>query len=321
MVPRFYLERFVKPETGNIPTFDKITKRAYETSIWNVAQERFFYDFHPDAIEPEFRNTGIDPQGCEKALAVIEGYFARTLDVLLGTGEPHGIHPDLRKMLAVQVAIQWMRTRRNRDTMVELAEKTAQAYADELVRRNWPDLPRESYPTLKLKEYSKGAVHSLSIFDQDRWEQLSEEFLRHIWLLAINDTPVPFYTSDHPVVRRANRPDDRTGGIGINSPGVEFFVPLSPKFGLLMLERTFFRQHEKYHGGLVGFAPEHVEVFNRLQVEQCHRHVFCSSEDFAAAERVCAENPEVCDPGRQTVEITVTQTGPMSTLFEARVRP
>src|SRR5579884_284351 len=163
IVPRFYLERFVKPETGNIPTFDKITKRAYETSVWNVAQERFFYDLHPDAIKPEFRNTGIDPQVCEKGLAAIEGYFARALDALLGTGEPRGIHPDLRKMLAVQVAIQWMRTRRYRDTMVELTEKTAQAQADELVRRNWPDLPRESYPTVKLKEHSKGAVHSLSI--------------------------------------------------------------------------------------------------------------------------------------------------------------
>jgi hypothetical protein len=91
MVPRFYLERFVKPETGNIPTFDKITKRAYETSVWNVAQERFFYDLHPDAIKPEFRNTGIDPQVCEKGLAAIEGYFARALDALLGTGEPRGI--------------------------------------------------------------------------------------------------------------------------------------------------------------------------------------------------------------------------------------
>jgi hypothetical protein len=320
-VPRFYLERFVKAKTGNIPTFDKLSKRAYETSVWNVAQERFFYDLHPEAIRPEHRNTGIDLQACEKGPAAIEGYFARALDVLIGREDPRGIHPKLQWMLAIQVGIQWIRTRRYRDTIIELSEKAVQAHADELVRRNWPDYPKDDYPTVTLKEHSKSAFHSLSIFDQERWERLAGEFVRHIWLLAVNDNPVPFYTSDHPVVRRANLPDDRTGGIGINSPGVEFFIPVSPRYGLLMLERSFFGHLEQYNGGSVGFVPEQVEVFNRLQVEQSHRHVFCSSGDFTTAKRVCAENPAVCDPDRQTVEITVTQTGPMSTRFEVRVRP
>lgn len=320
VVPRFYLERFVNPRTSNIPTFDKITQKSYETSVWNVAQERFFYDLHLAAIKPEHRE-GLDIQACEKGLAAIEGYFAQVLDGLIGLKPQRGIHPELRQMLAIQVAIQWMRTRRCRDTMIELTNKTAQAYANELVRRNYPDCPKENYPTVTLEEHSESTLHSLSLFDQQRWEQLAGEFQRHIWLLAVNETAVPLYTSDHPVVRRANLPDDQTGGIGISSPGVEFFLPVSPKYGLLILERTYFQQHEKYDNGLVVFAVENVEVFNRLQVEQCHRHIFCSSGDFTTAERVCRENPAVCDPERATVEITVTQTGPMSTRFEARVRP
>jgi uncharacterized protein DUF4238 len=90
-VPRCYLERFVNPTTGNLSTFDKLTKKTYDTSVWNVAQESFFYDLHPKAIKPEHRNAGIDLQAVEKALSVIEGYFARTLDVLLGGAEPTGI--------------------------------------------------------------------------------------------------------------------------------------------------------------------------------------------------------------------------------------
>src|SRR5260370_385312 len=105
-VPRCYLERFVDPTTGNLSTFDKLTKKTYNTSVWNVAQERYFYDIHPEAIKPEHRNTGIDLQAVEMALSVIEGYFASTLDALLDGGEPRGIHPDLRRMLAVQIAIQ-----------------------------------------------------------------------------------------------------------------------------------------------------------------------------------------------------------------------
>jgi hypothetical protein len=320
-VPRCYLERFVNPKTGNISTFDKLTKKTYDTSAWNVAQERFFYDLHPDAIKSEHRNSGIDLQAVEKGLAAIEGYLARALDALLGGGEPKGVHPDLRWMLAIQVAIQWMRTRRYRDVMVELSEKSVQAHADELVRRNFPDLPREHYPTVTLEAHSISALHNQFFFDQERWEKLAGVFVKHIWLLGVNETPVPFYTSDHPVVRRANLPDDRRGGIGIASPGVEFFLPVSPKYGLIMLERTFFRHLEQYDGGLAGVDPEKVEALNRCQVEQSHRHVFSSTGDFTMAQRVCEENPSVCDPARQTVEITVTQVGPMRTRFEARVRP
>lgn len=319
-VPRCYLERWVNSDTDTISTFDKITRRTYDASVWNVAQERFFYDLHPEAIEPEHRNTGIDLQAVEKGLAAIEGYFARALDSLLDVGEPKGVPPDQRWMLAVQVAIQWMRTRRYRDVMVELSEKTMQAHADELVRRSFPDLPREHYPTVILKEHSVSALHTQFFFDQERWEKLAGSLVNHIWLLAVNDTPVFFYTSDHPVVRRANLPDDRTGGIGIDSPGVEFFMPVSPKYGLLMLERTFFHEYEEYDSGLVGVSAQAVEDYNRLQVEQSHRHVFTSGGEFTTAQLVCEENPLVCDPERQAVEITVTQVGPMRTRFEARVR-
>src|SRR5207253_1694116 len=75
-VPRFYLSRFADPASGNLWVFDKSTNRRFETSAWNVAQERCFYDLHPDSIKKEYREAGIDPQAIEKALAVVEGYFA-----------------------------------------------------------------------------------------------------------------------------------------------------------------------------------------------------------------------------------------------------
>jgi hypothetical protein len=123
-VPRCYLERWVNRDTENISTFDKITKKKYDTSVWNVAQERFFYDLHPEAIEPEQRKTGIDLQAVEKGLGAIECYFARALDALLDVGDPRGVPPGQRWMLAIQVAIQWMRTRRYRDVMIQSVKET-----------------------------------------------------------------------------------------------------------------------------------------------------------------------------------------------------
>ncbi len=101
---------------------------------------------------------GIDLQATEKALSVIEGYFAQAIDALLGEGDPKGVHPDLRKILGVQVAIQWTRTRRYRDCIVELSQKLMQAQADELVRRNFPNVPKDHYPKVTLAEHSIGSI-------------------------------------------------------------------------------------------------------------------------------------------------------------------
>jgi hypothetical protein len=320
-VPRFYLERFVNPATNVVSVFDKFTKKTFDASVFNIAQERYFYDLQPEAIKEEHRNTRIDLQITEKALAVIEGHFAQALDVLIGGVEHRGIGSDLRWMLAVQMAIQMMRTRRYRESMIELIERFMQAQSDELVRRNFPDQPKDAYPKVTLAKHSISATHNQFFFDKDRWEQIAGILVPHIWLIAVNNTSLPFCTSDHPVVRRANIPDKRSGGLGLNSPGVELFMPVSPMYGLVLLERGYFKAHEKYDGGWLYVSHDEVQGFNRLQVEQSHRHVFSSTGDFTSVKAICANNPAVCDPNRQTVEMIVTQVNPLKTRFEARIRP
>ena len=318
-VPRSYLERFANPATGNVSVFDKFTRRTFETNVWNIAQERYFYDLQPESVKDEYRNTGIDLQAVEKGLAVTEGYFARALDALLDGVERRGIPPPLRWMLAIQIAIQWTRTKLYRETIVELSEKSIQAFADDLVSRNFPDLPRDHYPKVGLKEHGVSALHNQHFFNREHWERLASVFVRHIWLVGVNKSPIFFYTSDHPVVRRANLPDQRSGGIGIDSPGVEFFIPLSPEYALILLERSFFRDWEEVDGGVVGINPEAVKGYNRLQVARSYRHVFSSVRDFRTAASVCEDDPSVCDPNRKRVEVTVTQVGPFKSRFEARV--
>jgi hypothetical protein len=308
-VPRFYLERFVNPSTGKVSVFDKFTKRTFETSVWNIAQERYFYDLQSESIKAEYRNTGIDLQGVEKALAVIEGYFANALDALLDGVEHRGIPPGLRWMLAVQLAIQWTRTRRYRECMVELAEKSAQAFVDDLVRRNFPDLAKNHYPKSSLTEDSIPALHNKFFFNDEHWEKLAHVFIRHIRLVGVNRSPNPLYASDHPVVRRANLPDQRCGGIGIDSPGVEFLLPVSPACGLILLERSFFRDWEPFDGGVVRIRPEAAEGYNCLHVRQSYRHVFGTRGDFSMAKLVCDVDPSVCDPNRKWAEVNVTQIG------------
>lgn len=58
----------------------------------------------------------------------------------------------------------------------------------------------------------------------------------HIWLIGNNDTKSPLYTSDNPLVSRGHY-----GGTGLATVGIEIAFPLTPKYVLLLYERTAFQ--------------------------------------------------------------------------------
>jgi len=319
-VPRFYLARWIPPGAKNIWTFDKLQQKTFSTSLRNVAQAGHFYDLPTHAIKSENQARVIDPQAVEKALASMEGEFARTLDALLGFGKPNGIPSNLKEVLAFQVVIQWMRTTRYRHVLVEVNTKVVQALVDDLIRRNYPEGHVGGF-TVTLEDQSIPILHNQFFFDPSNWRELAWVLFNHIWLLAVNDTSIPFYVSDSPVIRRANLPDDGTGVIGIDSPGVEFFMPVSPEFGILICERTYFNNLERSDGESVWIDSEQVKALNRIQVEQSHRQIFSLTDDFTTARQVCEENPLVCDPTRQSVEVRTTETSVMSTRLDVCVEP
>jgi hypothetical protein len=59
-------------------------------------------------------------------------------------------------------------------------------------------------------------------------------------VVGINDTGQPFYTSDHPVVRRANLTQGGRRLVGVRDPGIEFVFPLDSRHILLIPERAYF---------------------------------------------------------------------------------
>jgi hypothetical protein len=92
---------------------------------------------------------------------------------------------------------------------------------------------------------------------------------------------------------------------GIASEGVEIIFPLSPKYALILAERTFFESFGKPDGGGVHLTEKSVQYFNYLQVRDSHRQIYSISPDFQLAEQICRDCPEICLPSKETFNIEV----------------
>lgn len=314
-VPRSYLSRFCD-ERQQIWTYDKFERRSFKTSIWNVAQENYFYEASVGEADIE---AGVDPQIFEKLLGKIENLYKAPIDECLANLSEVGARYAQLVTLAHYVAIQWMRTKEYRETVVDLHMETMRSFAEELIEKNWPGKAKALKPSIKVSPNCDAALHLVHLFSNDSIKCVADYLAEYIWIVGLSDHNHPFVTSDHPVVRRANCRDELGPLVGLRCPGVEFAFPLAPNAILLMLERTYFGRLADNHCQAVRFSEEQVLYCNSLQVKKSYRQVFSSKSDFSFVEGICHEHPEVCDPHRSRVEVTVTQTGPMKSRTDVRI--
>lgn len=205
--------------------------------------------------------------------------------------------------------MQWLRTKTMRDGFNQIAEKSSQSIVDEMVAINFPGQEHLT-PRVEMKAGVLSAMHSQKIFDQEAVERISDDMERHYWVVGVNNTDHLLYTSDHPVVRRANQMRDGRRLVGIRDPGIEFTFPLDSRHILLILERTHFAEWRKYDNRAIQITTAQVADYNGLQVMRSSQRVFCAEDDFDVAREVCAAHPEVRDPNRPRILVETTPIAP-----------
>src|SRR5262249_51802429 len=123
-----------------------------------------------------------------------------------------------------------------------------------------------------------------------------------------------------PVVRDRNPPEDESIHVA-PGVGIEYAFPLNSEFILVMFDRYMLSKigvpgYEQFEYKTLEFGPVDVERYNALQVAKSTQYVFCLEDKFALAERLCREEPRICDPNRERSEVEVTTltrgTGPVS---------
>jgi hypothetical protein len=303
-VPRCYLKRF-SANGKTLWCFNKFDKRMFEASLWDVAQETRFYDLPAYVVKQGTPDEPIDPQAVELALSRVETCLNVLLEDLLDGVERRGIPREYRPELAVHVAVQWLRTREQREAIFEGWEKLYQAAADEIARVNFPDLPMERYPRVVCGRDNLPAVQAGYLFNEDRVVAVADRLARHVWVVGINKTNQTFYTSDHSVVTNSHALFPSGGFAGIGSPRIEVAFPLTSRHILVMWERTYFRGVQKEDGRPVPMGAYGVEHYNKLQTLKSYRQVYCEMPQFEHTENVCRRHPEVCSPDRDRLQVNI----------------
>lgn len=247
-VPQSYLRRFTR-DGKNLYVFDKTSKKSFgPTSVINVAHENYFYDPPADG-DSDAAGASVNPQPTEKALATLEGRFNRVIDVIIKVAEGGTATTEQRLEIAFCAAVQLVRTRDFRDDLVEAMERMGRATLDSALKLAAPELALKVKAEFKYNKNAATALHGQFMWDFKFVRRVAETLCNHIWVVGINQTSVPLYTSDSPVVRKAHkvpasfvpRPDrgpafERAIDIvvesnlpGIANEGVEIAFPLSPE--------------------------------------------------------------------------------------------
>jgi hypothetical protein len=297
-VSQFYLRGFTNAE-GNLFCYDKLADKSHPTTTLAAAQEAYFYDLPPDAFPP---GVPPDPQMVEKALSAAEGYYAPVLDGLIQGADAGEFSRQQAFDFAPWVVMQWHRTKSYRETAFDLMQKSGQTIVDGFLDANGIGVKLR----FVLDPKQMPLIHAQKIFDREAVLPMAESLLQHLWVIGRNDTGHPFYTSDHPVVRRGNRKEGGIPQVGANDPGVEFVFPLSSRHILLIMERGHFASWQPQDLRAVPLTGEQVNDYNRLQVLKSSQKLYCETDDFDLARAVCREQPEVRDPNRPRARVDRT---------------
>ena len=296
-VSQFYLRGFTN-SSGQLFCFDKVSVKSHPTSTEAAAQEPNFYEIPPGS----FQGVEVPVNTIENALAAIEGMWAPIHADLIRNADAGAISETLKQDYAPFLVIQWMRTKAYRDWMYAVMQLGMQSLADELVEANFPG---QRVQVTVGKELLP-AMHAQKLLDLDEVEKMAWHMLGHRWVIGINDTENLFYTSDHPVVRRANRTLAGRPMLGVLDPGVEFVFPLDSRHILLVLERKHFANWAHLENRVIVLSRTQVQDYNSLQVMRSNQRLLCADDDFDVARAVCAAHSEVRNPDRPRVIVETT---------------
>ncbi len=315
-VPQGYLRGFANTHE-RLYVFDKCRRSSFISTIRDVANIKYFYDFGSDVIEemvakidthPELGVTSeqrqelLDPQLMEHQLGErVDSRLPYLLNEVIQTAEDKGMMTEEQKReLSVLLSVQMLRLPRHRQYLIELCEKTVKGVSQRILAMRYG---KEAMDWVRVKFNKKyaAAYHGDTIFNSVWLNAYSETLAKHVWRIGKNGTDQVFYTSDNPVVMHAHL---KQSSYGIGSPGIEICFPLSPKYMLILCDSKVFASYTHLDRRLVPITDrQNIIFFNSLQVNQCTRQVFCSEGQYTLAAEMCAADPSLSIPIKESLMV------------------
>lgn len=260
-VPQMFLKNF-SSRKSHIWLYDKEAKKnnwsvIKERPITKVASEDYFYD--------KVKNSRSDSY--EYQLGKIEKEVAPIILKIIQTEDISSITKTEKETLSVFVAQQLLRTKFKLQYFKSESEKMLEIFKSFGAKDE--DL---NYKEIWFDMLDSAPRFSKSIFNK-------------VWCIGKSNCESLFYSSDNPVVlQNSSVHSEHRGVLGLDSHGVEIYLPLNSKLIL-----CFFC--EKLLNNFSGKTPiieynfENILNVNALQVFQSSRYVFSSTNDFSMIDK------------------------------------
>lgn len=318
-VPRCYLRNFAdRNDKDRIFIFDKVKLEVRKQRIENVASERYFYDIpFRDLIErvgseKVKKDLGLESleevlnteQEMERHFAQkVEGRFQKLLQHIISIynlvqeksyNTALILNQKQKSELSILITIQIFRTKEFREFIIQMYERGMKAIVDKAIRLENDEYSPENVK-LKLRDEVIPLKHAEHLMDNEEIIEFANILNNHIWIIGVNRTSQPFYTSDFPVVKYSHL----GGSAGYASQGVEIAFPITSNLILIMYERTHVKLMEIFENRFIIMDRDEVVFYNSKQVFQSYRQVYCLEDKFELAERICNEHPDIRDEKRE----------------------
>jgi hypothetical protein len=321
-VPQSYLRRFSSDNSGRrLYVYDKVLGRSLGlVGIRRVASKPFLYDIPLNAIKPGF---SMDPHLEEKGLGVLERQLNEAIEIGIKVANGASADLDQRRMMSLSIAVQLVRTPAYRRLLVEGMDRLTEAALDGVLELVRPEVALKVRAQAKHDDQAAALLHAEFMWNPDFICKIAAILYHRIWVVGLNNTTIPLYTSDTPVVLQAHteresfEPEPSKGPAfskaidlvlesrlpTIGERGVELVFPLNPNCALIVLENEHFKDVEKNQGKRYSLQPSDIIRLNSLQVIRSTRQVYSSTNEFGFAADLCRDHPDVCLENRDNFSI------------------
>lgn len=264
-VPQFLLKNFASRDEAFIWAYDKNEKyneqnRIKERPIKKVASEKYFYDKNKNDPESSY----------EYVLQEVENNSATIIAEIIKTKNIKDLSEEERRTLSLFIVTQILRTKGN---LLQSESKT------ERISKHFEEKWNIKTPDIDSKKVWFSTLQKHEIF--------KEIIMSKIWMLCeSNDS---FLISDNPVtLQNTINTNKIRGTLGIDSSGIEIYLPISPSLTICMLCEKLYQYYGYYKNTLPNIIciSEFIMNVNFLQVRNSVRFIFSHKNDFDFVEKV-----------------------------------
>jgi len=250
-VPRLLLRRHAVDPTASkgserVWCYDKSTDKVFQPNIKGIASGKGFYELERDE----------GTWSLEASLTDLETKVSPILERINTKRALSGITKEDRFTLSAFLAVQFVRTQAARD-YIQTLNRTV---LSELIAKGIGPDQFEGMRELSDDEIKEMFLQTLS----DAPANFAPHFFSKHWYLTSSRTNDPFYLGDHPVVLENPFNKSSYGAMGLASPGICIYLPLSPTLCLGLLDRAVLMQVRERRDLAVKTSKKVIKRLDRL---------------------------------------------------------